>query len=132
MSRTIPRFDTLAAAKYDSTPNDEKRHRTDLEEVFGENVFGLHQMKARMPSAQYEALLSTVQNGTELDASVAPGISSFATRAALRLSPFDLSRSQPTLRSCATLALPRCSIWAHALHLLSIGVVSRTRPISPQ
>jgi glutamine synthetase len=76
MSRVIPRFDTLAAAKYDSTPNDEKRHRTDLEEVFGENVFSLHQMKARMQSAQYEALLSTIQNGTELDASVADGVAS--------------------------------------------------------
>jgi len=76
MSRVIPRFDTLAAAKYERTPNDEKRHRTDLEEVFGENVFGLHQMKARMPSAQYEALLSTIQNGTELDASVADGVAS--------------------------------------------------------
>ena len=76
MSRAIPRFDTLAAAKYDSTPTAEKRQRTDLEEVFGENVFGLHQMKSRMPSAQYEALLSTVQNGTELDASVADSVAS--------------------------------------------------------
>jgi glutamine synthetase len=76
MSRTIPRFDTLAAAKYDSTPSVEKQHRTDLEEVFGENLFGLHQMKSRIPSAQYEALLSTVQNGTELDASVADAVAS--------------------------------------------------------
>lgn len=74
MSRVIPRFDTLAAAKYDSTPAAEKHHRTNLEEVFGENLFGLHQMKARMPSAQYEALLSTIQNGTELDASVADAV----------------------------------------------------------
>ena len=74
MSRTIPRFDTLAAAKYDSNPTDGKRSRIDLQEVFGENVFGLHQMKARMPSAQYEALLSTVQNGTELDPSVADAV----------------------------------------------------------
>jgi glutamine synthetase len=76
MSRTVPRFDTLAAAKYDSTPSVAKRHRTDLEEVYGENLFGLHQMKSRMPSAQYEALLSTVQNGTELDASVADAVAS--------------------------------------------------------
>jgi glutamine synthetase len=74
MSRTIPRFDTLAAAKYDSNPTDGKRSRIDLQEVFGENVFGLYQMKTRMPSAQYEALLSTVQNGTELDASVADAV----------------------------------------------------------
>ena len=76
MSRVIPRFDTLAAAQYDSTPTVTKRHRTDLEEVYGENLFGLHQMKSRMPSAQYEALLSTIQNGTELDASVADAVAS--------------------------------------------------------
>lgn len=72
MSRVIPRFDTLAAAKYD--PVIEKRHRTNLEEVFGENLFGLHEMKSRMPSAQYEALLSTIQNRTELDAGVADAV----------------------------------------------------------
>ena len=74
MSRVIPRFDTLAAAKYDSTPSAEKRHRIDLEQVFGENLFGLHEMKARMPSAQFEALLSTIQNRTELDPSVADAV----------------------------------------------------------
>jgi len=76
MSRVIPRFDSLAAARYDSTPTPSKRHRTNLEEVFGENVFGLHQMKARMPTAPYEALLSTIQNGIELDASVADAVAS--------------------------------------------------------
>jgi glutamine synthetase len=74
VSRTIPRFDTLAAAKYESTPSVDKRHRTDLEEVFGENLFGLHEMKSRMPNAQYEALLSTIRNRTELDASVADAV----------------------------------------------------------
>ncbi|MDX1646298.1 MAG: glutamine synthetase III [Longimicrobiales bacterium] len=76
MPRVIPRFDTLAAAKYDSTPTGDKRHRIDIEEVFGENLFGLHQMKSRMPSAQYEALLSTIENGTELDTSVADAVAS--------------------------------------------------------
>jgi len=76
MSRAIPRFDTLAAAKYDSTPSGDKRHRINLEQVFGENLFGLHEMKSRMPTAQYEALLSTVENGTELDSSVADAVAS--------------------------------------------------------
>jgi glutamine synthetase len=71
MSRVVPRFDTLAAAKYDSAPATDKRHRTNLEEVYGENVFTIQEMNARMPSAQYEALLSTIQNGTELDGTVA-------------------------------------------------------------
>ena len=77
MTRVLPRFDTLAAAKYESTPSDSgKRSRIDLEEVFGENVFSLHQMKSRMPSAPYEALLSTIQNGTELDPTVADAVAS--------------------------------------------------------
>ena len=76
MSRVVPRFDTLAAAKYDPAPSLEKRHRTNLEEVFGENLFGLHEMKSRLPSAEYEALLSTIQNRTELDASVADSVAS--------------------------------------------------------
>ena len=46
----------------DKWANYSPRYRADLEEVFGENLFGLHEMKSRMPSAQYEALLSTIQN----------------------------------------------------------------------
>ncbi len=76
MSRVIPRFDTLAAAKYDSTPTGDKRHRTNLQEVFGENLFGLHEMKSRLPTEQFEALLSTIENGTELDSSVADSVAS--------------------------------------------------------
>jgi hypothetical protein len=45
MTRVVPRFDTLAAARYVSGP-DEKR--INLEEVFGENVFGLHQMASHL------------------------------------------------------------------------------------
>ena len=48
------------------------------------------------------------------------GISPFGLRAAFRIPPLDLTRSQPMPRPCATLALPRCSIWAHALHLFMV------------
>lgn len=76
MTRTVPRFDALAAARYASPANDggEDKKRIDLEEVFGENLFGLHQMKSRLPKPQYEALLSTIRNGTELDPSVADAV----------------------------------------------------------
>ena len=72
MTRVVPRFDTLAAAKYVTASASEKR--IDLEKVYGENLFGLHQMKSRLPEPQYEALLSTIQNGTELDPSVADAV----------------------------------------------------------
>ncbi len=76
MTRVIPRFDILAAATYTSpvTSNGEGKKRPGLEQVFGENLFGLHQMKSRLPKPQYEALLSTVRNGTELDPSVADAV----------------------------------------------------------
>jgi glutamine synthetase len=75
MTRVTPRFDTLAAARFESTPLDgSKRNRIDLEEVFGQNLFGLHEMQSRLPSAQYEALLSTIRNGTELDPTVADAV----------------------------------------------------------
>ena len=76
MTRTAPRFDILAAARYaphagNGAPN---RTRISLEDVFGENVFGLHQMKARLPKPQFTALLSTIRGGTDLDASVADAV----------------------------------------------------------
>ena len=76
MTRVIPRFDSLAAAKYTPTPANGRaeQERIDLEEVFGQNVFGLHQMKSRLPKPQYRALLSTIQSGTELDPSVADAV----------------------------------------------------------
>ncbi len=71
MTRVVPRYDA-AAAKASTSADGEKR--IDLEKVFGENVFGLHEMKARIPEAPYEALLSTIKNGTELDPSVAEAV----------------------------------------------------------
>jgi len=55
MTRTAPRFDILAAARYAPNAGNgaSKRSRISLEEVFGENVFGLHQMKARLPKPQF-------------------------------------------------------------------------------
>jgi len=74
MPRVVPRFDTLAAAQFDSVPPVQKRHRTDLVEVFGENVFGIHQMGTRMPKAAFEALQATLQRGSALDESVADAV----------------------------------------------------------
>ncbi len=75
MSRVAPRFDVLAAARFAPATNVIGKHkRIDLAEVFGENVFGLHQMKSRLPKAQYKALQSTIQSGTELDPTVADSV----------------------------------------------------------
>src|SRR5690606_38251742 len=75
MPRTTPRFDTLAAARFAPVPENGVAHkRIDLEEVVGENLFGLHQMKSRLTKPQYKGLLSPTQTGTELEPSVADGV----------------------------------------------------------
>jgi glutamine synthetase len=75
MSRVMPRFDTLAAARYTSeTAENGQRVRTDLEEVFGQNLFGLNQLKTRLPKPQYKALLATIQEGKLLDHTLADSV----------------------------------------------------------
>jgi glutamine synthetase len=71
------RFDSLAAAKTWSPANGKangngsSKKPMNIEEIFGENTFGLTQMKARLPKSAYKALLSTIESGTELDPSLA-------------------------------------------------------------
>jgi glutamine synthetase len=73
------RFDTLAAGK-NWTPstkpngNSHKQKPMNIEEIFGENTFGLAEMKARLPKPTYKALMSTVESGTELDPSLADAV----------------------------------------------------------
>jgi glutamine synthetase len=76
MTQLVPRFDALAAVRYASptTNGGDRKKRVDLQEVFGDNLFGLHQMKSRLPKPQYEALLSTIRDGTDLDPSVADAV----------------------------------------------------------
>jgi glutamine synthetase len=77
MTRVAPRFDILAAATYATPPSNggaENKKRVVLDAVFGDNVFGLHQMKSRLPKPQYDALLNTIRNGSELDPSVADAV----------------------------------------------------------
>jgi glutamine synthetase len=75
MPRTVTtkRFDTLAAVKGKSATNG-KATRTDLEAVFGQNTFSLAEMQARLPKPVYRSLMKTLEQGTELDASVADAV----------------------------------------------------------
>ena len=75
MSRVLPRFDVMAAARFAPPADDNgKRKRIDLEKIFGENVFTQQEMKSRLPKSQFKALLSTIQNGTDLDPTVADSV----------------------------------------------------------
>jgi len=70
---TPRRFDALAAVK--TRPRDgngvERRRRTDLEETFGANTFGLSEMQSRLPRSAFNALVTTIEEGSELDPTIA-------------------------------------------------------------
>jgi glutamine synthetase len=68
------RFDTLAAVKQSPSRINGRTTsptRVHLEQVFGENTFNLAQMQARLPTETFDALMRTINDGTELDAGVA-------------------------------------------------------------
>jgi glutamine synthetase len=75
MPRTSSRrFDTLAAVKQSPSRINGRTSaptRVHLEQVFGENTFNLAQMQARLPGETFEALMRTINDGTELDPGVA-------------------------------------------------------------
>jgi glutamine synthetase len=71
------RFDTLAAVR--GVPEVKTNGRgngkaMDIEKVFGENTFGLSEMKARLPKPTYHAIVATIQRGAELDPSTADAV----------------------------------------------------------
>ncbi|MEX2583958.1 MAG: glutamine synthetase III [Gemmatimonadota bacterium] len=81
MQKTSPRFDILAAAKGWSpvapeTATDGTRSRPilDVERIFGENTFGLAEMRARLPKPIFKALIGTIEQGTELDPNVTDAV----------------------------------------------------------
>jgi glutamine synthetase len=81
MAKTTTRFDTLAAAtRWDPTRHDGRKERRggpppmNIEEIFGESTFGLAEMRSRLPKQIYKALIGTIEQGSELDPSVADAV----------------------------------------------------------
>jgi glutamine synthetase len=81
MPKTFARFDALAAAKsWDPSRNHVRHERRnlpppmDVEKIFGENTFGLTEMRSRLPRPVYDALVATIEEGRELDGSVADAV----------------------------------------------------------
>ena len=77
MTRTTPRYDNLQAAKtwVSAERNGGAVTRgADLESKFGANVFGLVEMKARLPKSVYKALLATIEEGREIDLTIADAV----------------------------------------------------------
>ncbi len=89
MQARTTRFDALAAATYwtrstngesspaaprSDTPTRALGRPMEIERIFGENAFGLAEMKTRLPKTAFLALMDTIRNGTELDPSVADAV----------------------------------------------------------
>ena len=79
MPRLNARFDALAAAtgwEPEARNGAEANGNgvTDIESIFGENTFGLAEMRARLPKQVYRALVRTVEKGEPLDPSVADAV----------------------------------------------------------
>lgn len=77
MPKATVRFDTLAAVTSWERGNgaaERTARPMDIEKIFGENTFGLAEMKARLPKSIYQALLATIHGGSELDPSVADAV----------------------------------------------------------
>ena len=47
---------------------------TDVEAIFGQNTFGLDEMKSRLPKAVYKKLTATIEDGEPFDATVADAV----------------------------------------------------------
>jgi glutamine synthetase len=76
MTTTAARFDNLAAVRGWTAPPEDKNGRKpmDIEQIFGQNTFGLAEMKNRLPKQAYKALMATLNEGRELDLSVADAV----------------------------------------------------------
>ena len=72
---TAPRFDALAAITGwipgEGRRTEDRPAAMDIEKIFGENTFGLAEMKARLPKETYKAVLRTIDEGAELDPNLA-------------------------------------------------------------
>ncbi|MEO7798085.1 MAG: glutamine synthetase III, partial [Opitutaceae bacterium] len=75
MPKTSPRFDVLAAATgWSADSNGSPREILDVEKIFGENTFGIAEMRARLPKPIFKALVATIESGAALDGSVADAV----------------------------------------------------------
>ena len=64
------RYDPLKAARgWASSPS--PGTPMDIEKIFGENTFGLAEMKSRLPKDAYKTLIRTMERGEQIDPAVA-------------------------------------------------------------
>jgi glutamine synthetase len=70
MSKQSSDYNVIAATKYVS--NGKINAMTmDIERIFGENTFGLEEMKSRLPESIYASILATIEKGEPIDSTIA-------------------------------------------------------------
>ncbi len=74
MSKVTADYNILAATKY--TVNGNKNGHSngspmDVEKIFGENTFGLDEMKNRLPKSVFKSIIATIEMGEPLDPTIA-------------------------------------------------------------
>ena len=70
MPTTGKNYNLLAAKKYVGNGR-RKDAPMDVEQIFGENTFGLEAMKSRLPKAAYKSIVATIEQGEPLDPDIA-------------------------------------------------------------
>lgn len=67
-------YSLLAATKFNGAASKTTTEPMDIERIFGENTFGLDQMKSRLPKNVYKSLLATIEKGEPLDMGIADAV----------------------------------------------------------
>ncbi|MDX1428644.1 MAG: glutamine synthetase III, partial [Rhodothermales bacterium] len=63
-------YNVVAATKY--VANGKRSVMTmDIERIFGENTFGLEEMKSRLPKSVFQSILATIEKGDPIDSNIA-------------------------------------------------------------
>ena len=62
-------YNLLAATRYNA--NGKEIAPMDIERIFGENTFGLEEMKSRLPKSVFKSILATIEKGEPIDSNIA-------------------------------------------------------------
>ncbi|GIV61564.1 glutamine synthetase III [Rhodocaloribacter litoris] len=71
MSKKTQDYNVVAATKYRYNGNGRTYLPMDIEKIFGENAFGLEEMKSRLPKSVFNSILATIEKGEPLDPGIA-------------------------------------------------------------
>jgi glutamine synthetase len=66
-------YSLLAATKFNGSAK-ASSEPMDVERIFGENTFGLEQMKSRLPKSVFKSIVATIEKGVPLDMGIADAV----------------------------------------------------------